>query len=227
MDAQRRRPSSLVWIALATAFVVAGPVAVWAPTASLAASPAAVRDRGAEAFVQSQGQRLVSILYDKSLSDTGRLQAFSAAVDEIADVPRITRFVLGKYARSITPAQMQRFAPVFASYAQDVYRQRLSDFQADTLTVTGSLALKPGDVVVKTTMSGGEARDPVAVSFRVLGSGSSWKVADVEVAGVWLAITQQADFVSTIDNHGGSVDALTSRLEQLNHGQAAAAAKGR
>jgi phospholipid transport system substrate-binding protein len=220
----RRRPRSLAWIALAAAVALAGPLGVWAPSQSLAASSVATRDRGAEAFVQAQGQRLVSILYDKSLSDAGRLQAFSAAVDEIADVPRITRFVLGKYARSITPAQMQRFAPVFESYAQDVYRQRLSDFQADTLKVTGSLALKPGDVVVKTTMSGGEAKDPVAVSFRVLGSGSSWKVADVEVAGVWLAITQQADFVSTIDNHGGNIDALTSRLQQLNGGRAAAAA---
>jgi phospholipid transport system substrate-binding protein len=49
-------------------------------------------------------------------------------------------------------------------------------------------------------------------------------VEDVEAAGVWLAITEQSDFVSTIDNHGGSIDALISRLEALAQGQPAAAA---
>jgi phospholipid transport system substrate-binding protein len=48
-------------------------------------------------------------------------------------------------------------------------------------------------------------------------------VVDVEVSGVWLAITQQADFVSTIDNHGGNIDALISRLEELARRQPAAA----
>jgi ABC-type transporter MlaC component len=32
-------------------------------------------------------------------------------VDELADVPRITNFVLGKYARTITPDQRARFTP--------------------------------------------------------------------------------------------------------------------
>jgi len=222
----RRGHSFLARITLAAALAFAGPLAAWVPAPALAAGRAAARDRGAEQFVQAQGQRLITILADQSQTDAAKLRTFRSAVDEIADVPRITRFVLGKYARTITPAQMQRFSVVFDDYAQDVYQQRLADFQADTLTVTGSLALKPGDVVVKTNLSGGKAK-PAEVSFRVLGSGASWKVADVEVEGVWLAITQQDDFVSTIDNHGGSVDALISRLEQLNRGRAAAVATGR
>jgi phospholipid transport system substrate-binding protein len=48
----------------------------------------------------------------------------------------------------------------------------------------------------------------------VLGSGSSWKVVDLEDAGVWLSITQQQDFVSTIDNAGGNVQVLIDQLRQ-------------
>jgi len=47
----------------------------------------------------------------------------------------------------------------------------------------------------------------------VLGAGNSWKVVDVQVSGVWLAITQQQDFVSTIDNAGGNIDVLIRQLE--------------
>ncbi len=211
---------ALARVAMATAIALTGLLTATMPAPARAALAGTARDAAAEQFVKVQGQRLVSILADKSQSKADRIRAFRAAVDEVADVPKITRFVLGKYARTITPAQMQRFAPVFQDYAQNVYRQRLANFNADTVTVTGSLARKPGDVVVATTVSGGDAK-PAAVSWRVMGSGAGWKVVDVEVAGVWLAITQQDDFVSTIDNHGGSIDALISRLEELTRGQAA------
>jgi len=223
MDNRRGR-EKLARVALAIAIPLTGCLAASIQAPARAAQAEAARDQAAEEFVQAQGQRLVSILADQSESAADRISAFRAAVNEIADVPRITRFVLGKYARTITPAQMQRFAPVFQDYAQDVYQQRLADFHADTLTVTGSLVRKSGDVVVRTSITGGDVRQPTQISWRVLGSDSNWKVVDVEVSGVWLAITQQDDFVSTIDNHGGSIDALISRLEELTRGEAAAPA---
>jgi phospholipid transport system substrate-binding protein len=183
----------------------------------LAAAPAfaqAPRDAGAEQFVQTQAQRVVSILNDKSRSDAEKVRVFRGIVDQIADVPRITNFVLGKYARTITPAQRQRFATVFREYAQNVYESRLGDYHGETVKVTGSVVRKPGDVVVNTTISGGKLSQPVQASWRVLGSGSNWKVVDVQVAGIWLAITQQQDFVSTIDNAGGNVDVLIAQLEK-------------
>jgi phospholipid transport system substrate-binding protein len=217
----RRSQKILAGIALAAATALSGFIgAAVLPAAALAQAP---RDQGAEAFVQTQGQRVISILANKSQGAGDKMRAFRAVVDEVADVPRITSFVLGKYARTITPAQMQRFAPVFRDYAQEVYQRRLSDFHGDTLKVTGSLVRKPGDVVVNTTISSGEANEPAQVGWRVLKEGSDWKVVDVEVSGVWLAITQQQDFVSTIDNHNGDIDALTSILQKLTERGAATA----
>jgi phospholipid transport system substrate-binding protein len=219
-----QRQNTLASIALAIAVAFAGLLTnlIQAPTqAAYAAEP---RDQGAEQFVQAQGQRMVSILADKSQSMADKILAFRAALIEIADVPRITRFVLGRYSRTITPEQMQRFAPVFQDYAQDVYQKSLTDFHADTLTVTGSLVRNPGDVVVRTTITGGDDKQPMLLSWRVSGTGSSWKVVDVEASGVWLAISQQNEFVSIIDNHRGSIDALISRLQEMTRGQAAPAA---
>src|SRR6185437_11029752 len=99
-----------------------------------APQPGAARDLGAEQFVQTQGQRLVTILVDKSRSADVRIRAFRDALHDIADIPRIARFTLGKHARTITPDQMQRFLAVFEDYEQNVYRQRLTDFHGDTLT---------------------------------------------------------------------------------------------
>jgi phospholipid transport system substrate-binding protein len=174
----------------------------------------ASRDAQAEQFVAVQAQRIVSILDDHTTSPGDRTRAFRAVVDQIADVPRITTFVLGKYARTITPAQMQRFAPVFRAYEQSVYETQLSNFNGKTVKVTGSVVRKPGDVIVNTIIGGPGYKQPLAVSWRVLGGGGSWKVVDVQASGVWLAITQQQDFVSTIDNNGGNIDALISQLQR-------------
>ena len=116
----RRRQKPLARIVLATAVALTGVLAASIQAPARAAGIEQPRDQGAEQFVQTQGQRLISILAGKSANTADRLQAFRAAVDEIADVPRISRFVLGKYARTITPAQMQRFAPVFEDYTQNV-----------------------------------------------------------------------------------------------------------
>jgi len=164
--------------------------------------------------VQTQAQRVITVLNDKSQSNADKIRTFRGIVDEAADVPKITTFVLGKYARTITPAQRAKFGPLFREFAQNVYESRLGDYHGETVKVTGSVVRKPGDVVVATTISGGKLSQPVQASWRVLGSGSSWKIVDVQVSGIWLAITQQQDFVSTIDNAGGNVDVLIAQLEK-------------
>lgn len=171
------------------------------------------RDAGAEQFVQEQAQRVISVLASSQPS-ADKVRTFRGIVDQIADVPKITRFVLGKYARTITPAQMQAFSTVFREYAQNVYETRLGDFHGETLKVTGSVVRQPGDVVVNTVVVGGKVDRPLPVAWRVLGSGSAWKVVDVQVGGIWLAITQQQDFVSTIDNNGGNIDVLIGQLQK-------------
>jgi phospholipid transport system substrate-binding protein len=148
------------------------------------------------------------------MSDAQKKQVFHQAVDELADVPKITNFVLGKYARTITPDQRARFTPVFRTYAEGVYQSRIDDYRGEQLKVTGSVIRKPGDVIVNTVISGGQITTPLPVSWRVLGGGASWKVVDVQFKGIWLAITQQQDFVSTIDNAGGNIDVLINQLQK-------------
>jgi phospholipid transport system substrate-binding protein len=201
----------------------AAVLAAFAVLAGAAAAPAllpspayaqAVRDAGAEQYVQAQAQRVVGVLNDARMDRAEKIKTFRGIIDQIADVPVITRFVLGKYARSITPGQMQTFSTVFRQYAQNVYETRLGEYHGETVKVTGSIVRNPGDVVVNTVISGGHVDRPLVVSWRVLGGGGAWKVVDVQVAGVWLAITQQQDFVSTIDNAGGNIDVLIGQLQR-------------
>jgi phospholipid transport system substrate-binding protein len=191
---------------------VLGLAALASPLAAFAQGGA--RDAGAEAFVQSRAQKIIGVLANKSMTAAQKNASFHTAIDELADVPRVTNFVLGKYARTITPDQKARFSVAFRTYAEGVYQNRLGDYHGENLKVTGSVVRKPGDVIVNTVVAGGQVSQPLPVAWRVLNTGGAWKVVDVQVSGVWLAITQQQDFVSTIDNAGGNIDVLIGQLQR-------------
>jgi phospholipid transport system substrate-binding protein len=207
-----RRPS--LFTAALTALLLAAPAAglMLAPASTLAQATRAHGDAEAESFVQTEANRVLQVLNDRSLSPTAKKQTFRTVVDEVADVPRITGFVLGRYRRILTPAQYSDFAGAFREYANSVYETRLGEYKGQTLRVTGSTVRQPGDVVVTSEVSGGAAA-PSPVNWRVLrGPDGRYKAVDVQVAGVWLAITEQQDFVSTLDNHNGDINVLIAQL---------------
>lgn len=171
------------------------------------------RDAVAEQFVQTEGQKALAVVTNKALTPPARDAAFRQMIDQLADFQRISGFVLGKYARVIAPAQRQRFNAVFKGYAQRLFQTHLTAFKGNQLKVTGSVVRGPGDTVVNTVVSGDPKSGPLPVAWRILGGPGTYKAVDVQTRGVWLAITLQQDFVSTIDNAGGNVDALITRLE--------------
>ena len=178
----------------------------------MAQAGARARDPQAEAFVDTNARRVLVVLNDRRTSIEQRHQAFRVLIGEMVDWPRLTRMVLGKYGRTATPDQLARFTAAYRTYAEGVYQHRIDDYRANKAVVTGSVIHKPGDVIVITSFTGAENPQPVDLAWRVMGGGSNWKMVDVQVKGVWLAITQQQDFVSTIDNHGGNVDVLINQL---------------
>ena len=206
-----RRPALL---AAAGALLLAAPAAglFMAPAAAVAQASRAHGDAEAEAFVQSEANKVLQILNSRGMGLDAKKQAFRQIIDQVADVPRITNFVLGRYRRSITPEQYSQFSAVFRDYADNVYESRLGQYTGQTLRVTGSTVRQPGDVVVTSEISGGGGQ-PSQVSWRVIrGSDGQYRAVDVNVAGVWLAITEQQDFVSTLDNHGGDINVLIGQL---------------
>jgi phospholipid transport system substrate-binding protein len=203
------RRTSLFAAALALS-AAAGPFAI---PAALAQTVRAHGDPEAEAFVQTQAGRVLAVLNDRNADLSEKKRIFRSMIDQVADVPRITSFVLGRYRRSVTPAQYAAFAAAFRQYADNIYESRLGDYNGQTLKVTGSVVRQPGDVVVSSEVTGG-GKAPTVVNWRVLRGAAGWRVVDVQVAGVWLAITEQQDFVSTLDNHGGDINVLISQLRK-------------
>ncbi|WP_440959242.1 phospholipid-binding protein MlaC [Oceanicaulis sp. LC35] len=194
-------------------------LALAAPAALLAQSTTA---EDAEAFVQTQANQVIETLTELQSGQTDLAsvrQDFRNRIDELADVDRISNFVLGRYRRTASEDELAAFRTAFRNYAIGVYESELSAYAGQQLDVTGSVTRNPGDYIVRSRVYGGPEGEEFEVNWRILDTNGDLKAVDVEVLGVWLAQTQREQILSVIGDNGGNVSAATEMLRNREPGQ--------
>lgn len=91
-------------------------------------------------------------------------------------------------------------------------------YSGQTLKVNGSTERAPDDYVVSTVLVDPNAssdQQPIQADFRVYKVRGDYKVLDVSVVGVWLAIEERAQFTAFLAQHNDDVSALTRYLNEL------------
>lgn len=186
--------------------------------ALLATAPAVQAATPAEQFVQTNVDKGLKILNNKTLNDSERRAQFRTFLISLTDIRRTALFTLGAARRTASHRDIDRFVDAFRNYAIAVYQTRLSAYSGQTLKVTGSTERAPGDYVVTTLLvdpSGDSGDKPIQVDFRVDKTKGSFKVLDASVVGVWLAIEERDQFSAFLAQHNSSVPALTRHLNEL------------
>ncbi|MEM8771585.1 MAG: ABC transporter substrate-binding protein [Pseudomonadota bacterium] len=180
-------------------------------------------DEAAEVFVQQILDEAEPYL--NTSSEAERLEGISELVEKYVDMRRVSRFVLGQYARRLTDEQKAEYEPLFKTYATQVYQKVLSEYSGQKLVVTDSIDRSERDIIVnskiaKSASSG--ALGDVTVHWRIYRNGSGeMKIVDAGADQVLLALEQRGTFTNIIANNGGvpaGVDALIAELRQQTGG---------
>ena len=206
------RVSVTSWYAVLLAAIVAAIAMLSA--SELRAAPAA---NPAEAFVQENIEKGYTILNSTTLSDEQRRAQFRDFILSLTDSRRIGMFTLGQYANSASKDDIEAFINAFSDYAVAVYESRLSKYKGQTLNVTGSVQRAADDVVVNTDVvnPGTPNAQPLKAAFRVRKTSDGRPiVTDIQVEGVWLALSQRSDFTGFLQQHGGRLPDLTTDLRR-------------
>jgi len=199
---------------------LAAQMLAFAMLAAVIATPAqpALAQSGnpAEAFIQQSVDRGYQILNNTGLSPEQRRDQFRGFLLNLTDLHRIGMFTLGQYANSASPADLQSFDKAFEDYAVSVYQTRLGKYKGQTLKVTGSEARAADDVIVNavvTAVGAGASQQPIHVAFRVRKTPEGRSIiTDMQVEGIWLALSERSDFTSFLQQHGGSISQLADHL---------------
>jgi phospholipid transport system substrate-binding protein len=179
-------------------------ILISAGPAAAAADPAAV--------ITSLGNQALEVL-GNNVDPKLRVARFRQLFSEDFDVPGIARFVLGRYWRIATEPQQQEFVKLFADYIALAYSNRLAEYSGETLRVTGSRPAPDGSVVSSEIVRPNGA-PPAKVDWVLTPHDGAYKISDVVVEGVSMAVTQRSEFASVIQRNGGQVQGLITALRQ-------------
>jgi phospholipid transport system substrate-binding protein len=174
--------------------------------------PARAAPSDAAGFISDLGERAINVL-TSTKSEPERETAFRKLFDEGFDVPGIARFVLGPYWRTATDAQRDEFTKLFETYIIHAYVVRFSAYSGQQLKITGSRP-EGDNALVNSQITGISNSPPVKVDWRVAKLDSGYKITDVIVEGVSMAVTERQEFASVIQRGGGQLEALLKALRE-------------
>ena len=187
--------------------LVAGAFAGHLPAAA-AADPSAL--------ISNLGSRALEVL-GKGTPEPQRVARFRELLREDFDVPGIARFVLGRYWNTATAEQRAEFVRLFEEYIARAYATRLAEYAGEHFKVTGSRPDTDGTTVFSQILRpSGQA--PIKVDWRLTGRNGDYKLSDVSVDGISMAVTQRSEFASVIQHNGGQVEGLIAMLRQRTEG---------
>ena len=172
--------------------------------AAAAADPAAM--------INDLGSRALQVL-GKNTPQSERVARFRELLREDFDVPGIGRFVLGRYWNTATPEQRAEFVKLFEDYVAIAYATRLAEYTGENFKVTGSRPEADGAIVSSQIIRPSGAA-PVKVDWRLTGRNGNYKISDVSVDGISMAVTQRSEFASVIQHNGGQVQGLITMLRE-------------
>ena len=178
-------------------------------------NPARAADaNAAQAFVQQNIDNANTLLNDPSLSSDERRMRFGRLLLSMVDTHRIAVFALGQYANGAMPEQLSAFQTAFTDYALTAYENQLDKLKGGRIVVTGSVMRAPDDFIVNAEIRSAETgREPLKLALRIRALPEGTLVmTDMQFEGVWLAISQRADFTAFLQQHRGDISALTGSL---------------
>jgi phospholipid transport system substrate-binding protein len=185
-----------------------------------AAVPAFAADMTADAFIKQLSDEVIDTIKGDKAFQAGNMTKLNALVDAKVmpnvNFRRITASAVGPGWSKATPEQQKQLQEEFKSLLLRTYAGALSQITDQTITVKPSRA-SPEDteVVVKTEVRG--KGEPIQLDYRLEktpGSGSGWKIYNLNVMGVWLMETFRSQFSQEINAKG--VDGLIATLKSRN-----------
>ena len=171
------------------------------------------------------GQAIADIK-DQQAAQADREARFRALLEAGFDIPRISRFVLGRYWNAATPDQRQHFAGLFEDWVVRTYSARFKDYSGQTIRVTGERPESDITTVVISQFNGTNGAPPAKVEWHVRKqTDGAFKVVDVSVEGISMALTERDEIAAVADRHGGTAQGLNDALEASLAGQSTTASK--
>ncbi len=175
---------------------------------------AAVDAQKAETFVVQVTENGIEDIINANISQQEKDKRFEKLFNNALDLDFIGQFVLGRYWRTATPQQRTDFIDAYRALNIKTWSQRFDEFKGKRFIFKGTSPSKSANQVFVNSVVPMEQGEPAKVVWRVKQTGDKFKIVDIIIENVSLAITARNEYTAYIKNNPGGIDALIKDLQQ-------------
>lgn len=166
----------------------------------------------AQAFINKLGEDTIRMIKDGALSSKAKEQKLDDLFMTTVNTAWMSKFVLGRYYRSMNEEQRRDFATTYGSFLRVTYVPNFRRYTGEAFHVIGGKSLSNNEFVISTKITSQEDGASYQVDYRLRCDGEErFRIYDIIAEGISLITTQRSEFASVISNNG--VDYLIERLK--------------
>jgi phospholipid transport system substrate-binding protein len=181
------------------------------------AMPAQASESDPQKFLSTLAREATTLLSDDGMDQAERAAAFRGLLRRGFDVAAVSRFVLGRYWRRASEPERIEFSQLFEDYIVANYGRRLGSKLDNALKITGHRADGPKGAIVHSQFgpkNGLKNGTIIKLDWRLRRRATGWRVVDIMVEGVSMALAQRSEFATVIRSTGGQVAGLLVKLRK-------------
>lgn len=157
-----------------------------------------------------------SSILSSGISETEKISKLNAIAEENVDIEGIGFYTLGKYRKSISEEEKNKYAKLFKSYFLKSFSSRLVTYTDPKINVISEKKINEKYTIVNSILVATEKRPEVKIDWRVYTKDPNKPlIRDLIVEGLSLARTQKEEFNSVIQNNDNNIGALFKTLEDF------------
>jgi phospholipid transport system substrate-binding protein len=189
--------------------------------AAIAGTPALAQQMDiarATAFVDRAGQDLVNAINDPRLNPTQRRDKVASILRTAIDIEGTGRFILGRYVRQASPAELQDYLKLFDEIIIRNLSARFGEYRGVKFSLGRSQQRTEEDALVSTLIERPNSPS-FTLDWRVAEINGQPRVVDVIAEGTSLRLTTRSEYAAVIQRNNGRVasllEAMRGQIAQL------------
>lgn len=180
----------------------------------LAGVPAAFAQTDeAKAFAQKIADDIMERVVKIKAPNSVKEQNFNAIFTQAADLKKIARFTLGRFAKTASEQDLQAYTTAFTDNVVDTWTQRFASYAGEKIVFTDARQENGKDVYVHSDLLMADGVNKIEIVWRVSMKKGKTHLVDLVVEGVSMILSYRNEYTAILQQNGGNIADLTEKLK--------------
>lgn len=173
-------------------------------------STTAYAENPAITFVNNLADNVINNILTADVSQDEKMARFKTEFESALDLKNIGQFVLGVYWRRASAEERTAFLNAFMDFTTKTWADRFNLYQGQKIIFTGARNAEKKQLYVDSVI---QNNPPVEVIWRLKQKDNAYRIIDIIIEGVSMAMSYRNEYTSFLQAHNGDINALTKELE--------------